>query len=175
MKAQLALWLGILNSFRSLFSSPSFLLFCSLVPAWCLCTTRHTISGIYRIAAPLSPRAHDSFHRFFRCACWSLEKLWAMLASSLIERFCPTGPVPVLLDDTAFHKTGRKIVGAGWWRDAFLITGGPRWAVTVVGPGSEQGDAARGKHRSSGLSSCTRNTCVDHPFTTLPRPPRAHP
>jgi hypothetical protein len=122
MKAQLALWLSILNSFRSLFSSPSFLVFCSVVPAWCLCTTRHTITGIYRIAAPLSPRAHDSFHRFFRCACWSLEKLWAMLAASLIERFCPTGPIPVLLDDTAFHKTGRKIVGAGWWRDAVRST-----------------------------------------------------
>ena len=122
MKTDLALWLEILNSFRCLFRSPSFLLFCSLVPAWCLCTTRHTITGIYRIAAPLSPRAHDSFHRFFRCASWSLEKLWAALAIGLIDSFCPTGPIPLLLDDTAFHKTGRRIVGAGWWRDAVRST-----------------------------------------------------
>jgi hypothetical protein len=122
MKADLAWWLGILSSFGSLFSSPSFLLFCSLVPAWCLCTTRHTITGIYRIASPLDPRAHDSFHRFFRCASWSLEQLWAMLAIRLIGSFCPTGPIPLLLDDTAFHKTGRKIVGAGWWRDAVRST-----------------------------------------------------
>lgn len=122
MKADLAWWLEILSSFRSLFSSPSFLLFCSLVPAWCLCTRRHTITGIYRIASPLDPRAHDSFHRFFRCASWSLEKLWAMLAIRLIASFCPSGPIPLLLDDTAFHKTGRKIVGAGWWRDAVRST-----------------------------------------------------
>ena len=122
MKADIALWLEILNSFRRLFSSPSFQLFCSVVPAWYLCTRRHTITGIYRIAAPLSPRAHDSFHRFFRCACWSLEQLWATLAIRLIESFCPTGAIPLLLDDTAFHKTGRKIVGAGWWRDAVRST-----------------------------------------------------
>ena len=122
MKADVALWLQMLNSFRRLFTSPSFQLFCSLVPAWCLCTTRHTITGIYRIAAPLSPRAHDSFRRFFRCASWSLEQLWAMLAIRLIDTFCPTGRIPLLLDDTAFHKTGRKIVGAGWGRDAVRST-----------------------------------------------------
>jgi hypothetical protein len=123
MKADVSLWLEILNSFRCLFTSPSFTLFCSLVPAWCLCTARHTITGIYRIAAPLSPRAHDSFHRFFRCASWSLGQLWALLAARLIDSFfCPTGPIPLLLDDTAFHKTGRKIVGAGWWRDAVRST-----------------------------------------------------
>jgi len=122
MNADLSLWHQLLEGFRGLFSSPSFLLFCSLVPAWCLCSSRHTITGIYRIAAPSSPRAHDSFHRFFRCASWSLEQLWGLLAAKLIEAFCPTGPIPLLLDDTAFHKTGRKIVGAGWWRDAVRST-----------------------------------------------------
>ncbi len=115
-------WLQILDCFRCRFTSPSFLLFCSLVPAWCLCTSRHTITGIYRIAAPLSPRAHDSFHRFFRSAAWSLQQLWALLAARLVRSFCPAGSIPLLLDDTTFHKTGRKILGAGWWRDAVRST-----------------------------------------------------
>lgn len=122
MNTDLCLWHQILDCFRCLFTSPSFLLFCSLVPAWCLCTTRHTITGIYRVATPLSPRAHDCFHRFFRCATWSLEQLWALLAAQLVGSFCTTGPIPLLLDDTAFHKTGQKIVGAGWWRDAVRST-----------------------------------------------------
>jgi len=122
MNADLCLWQQLLEGFRSLFSSPSFLLFCSVVPAWCLCTSRHTITGIYRTVVPASPRTHDSFHRFFRCASWSLEQLWALLVAKLIDSFCPTGIIPLLLDDTAFHKTGRKIVGAGWWRDAVRST-----------------------------------------------------
>lgn len=122
MNADATLWADILCSFRSVFTSPSFSLFCSLATAWCMCTARHTITGIYRIAVPPIPRAHDSFHRFFRCASWSMAEMWRLLAVLLVDSFYPAGFLRLLLDDTAFHKTGRKIVGAGWWRDAVRST-----------------------------------------------------
>ena len=39
-------------------------------------------------------------------------------------RFAPTGVVELLCDDTLFHKTGRKVAGAGVFRDAVRSTVG---------------------------------------------------
>ncbi len=30
----------------------------------------------------------------------------------------PGGRIRLHVDDTLFHKSGRKVAGAGWWRDA---------------------------------------------------------
>jgi len=123
MKADSLLWLQLLHAFAPVFSAPSFLLFCSLATAWLLCTGRHTMTRIYQIGEPAGNRAHDAYHRFFRCAAWCLDELWGRLAVLLVESQYPEGAaVPLLLDDTTFHKSGRKIVGAAWWRDAVRST-----------------------------------------------------
>jgi hypothetical protein len=36
--------------------------------------------------------------------------------------FSAAGLIPVDIDDTVFHKTGLKVDGAGWWRDAVRST-----------------------------------------------------
>lgn len=120
MKTDALLWLHFFNSFASVFTSPTFPLFCSLSTAWLLCTGRHTITRIYQVAEPA--RAHDAYHRFFRCASWCTNELWSLLAGFLVQLLYPEGTIPLLLDDTAFHKTGRKIAGAAWWRDAVRST-----------------------------------------------------
>jgi hypothetical protein len=122
MKADALLWLRLLQSFASVFSSPSFCLFLSACAGWVLCTGRHTLTRIYPMGEPERHRAHDAYHRFFRCAAWCLDGLWRGLAVVVVETLYPEGGVPFLLDDTTFHKTGRKIVGAAWWRDAVRST-----------------------------------------------------
>ena len=52
-----------------------------------------------------------------------MSRLWEQLSRRGVERFYPQGAIPLTLDDTAFHKSGRKIEGAGWWRDAVRSTG----------------------------------------------------
>ncbi len=40
----------------------------------------------------------------------------------LVKLFCPTGIITIAVDDTLFHHSGRKINGAGYWRDAVRST-----------------------------------------------------
>jgi hypothetical protein len=63
-------------------------------------------------------RPHDAYHRLVRAASWSLEAFWDLIAELLIRLFAPEGRIDLLLDDTLFHRRGRKIEGAGTFRDA---------------------------------------------------------
>ncbi|EQD33154.1 transposase, IS4, partial [mine drainage metagenome] len=63
-------------------------------------------------------RPHDAYHRLVRAAAWSLDEFWDRTADLLIRRFAPEGRIDLLLDDTLFHRRGRKIEGAGVFRDA---------------------------------------------------------
>jgi hypothetical protein len=114
----------VLQAFAACFTQPSWALLLPLVQGWILCPGRHTLTRIYavsQIAGP--PRSLDAYYRFFRCAKWPFSELWRLLARQLVTRFQATGRIPLQIDDTAFHKSGRRVEGAGWWRDAVRSTG----------------------------------------------------
>jgi len=115
-------WDTIIQYFFPIFTVPTTEIFLNLVTGWVLCTARHTITGILPFADPNGQRAHDAYHRFFPDASWAMSELWRLLAVLLIKIFHPTGTIPTDLDDTLFHRSGRKINGAGWWRDAVRST-----------------------------------------------------
>jgi hypothetical protein len=116
-------WNGLLAIFVSVFTAPSFEIFVRLTCAWALCPGRRTITRIYQIAEPMREKAHDAYHRFLREAAWSMSTLWKQMAMALVTVFYPTGRILTDLDDTLFHKTGRKVMGSAWWRDAVRSTG----------------------------------------------------
>jgi hypothetical protein len=89
---------------------------------WVLCTTRRTVTGILPFADPWGTRAHDAYHRFLPDARWSMAEMWALLAKILMHAFCRGGIITLALDDTLFHRSGRNVDGAGWWRDAVRST-----------------------------------------------------
>jgi len=89
---------------------------------WILCTTRRTVTGILPFADPWATRAHDAYHRFLPDARWSMTELWTVLAKILIHALCRNGIITLALDDTLFHRSGRKVNGAGYWRDAVRST-----------------------------------------------------
>ena len=91
---------------------PSHKIFVRMASAWVLCPGGRTVTRIYQIAEPFGERAHDAYHRFFREGAWSMSSLWRLLALALIGTFYRSGRIPLYLDDTVFHKTGRKIEGA---------------------------------------------------------------
>lgn len=66
--------------------------------------------------------AHDAYHRFLRAGAWQLPDLWRTLVGLLVPRLQPAGVVRVDLDDTLFHKAGRKINEAGIFRDPIRST-----------------------------------------------------
>lgn len=115
-------WEAICLNFFPVFTQPTAQNFTHLVIGWILCTTRRTISAIHPFADPQRRRAHDAYHRFFPKARWKPSCLWQILAKFLVAIFYPNGTIPVDLDDTIFHRTGRKVQGAGYFRDAVRST-----------------------------------------------------
>jgi hypothetical protein len=74
------------------------------------------------VGDPAGARAHDAYHRFVRDGAWTMSGLWRVLAIHAVARFAPTGVIIVDCDDTLFHKSGRKVEGAGVFRDAVRST-----------------------------------------------------
>jgi hypothetical protein len=54
---------------------------------------------------------------------WDLTELWYRLVLHLVVKLVPEGTVLLDLDDTLHHKSGRKVEGAGIFRDAVRSTG----------------------------------------------------
>src|SRR5665809_126825 len=87
------------------------------------------------VADPQGRRAHDAYHRFLRAGAWSMSALWRVLAVHAVAVFAPTGVGVLDCDDTLYKKTGRKVEGAGTFRDAVRSTPARvvhAWGLTLV-------------------------------------------
>jgi hypothetical protein len=115
-------FLAALGLARGVFTAPSFAIFTDLLTGWVCAPGRRTITAMIAVADPAGRRAHDAYHRFIRDGAWSMSRLWQALAVHLIARFAPTGVVELACDDTLFHHEGRKVEGAGTFRDAVRST-----------------------------------------------------
>jgi len=115
-------WDAIILNFSHIFTQPTAHIFINLINGWILCTARRTITGIIPFANPKNKRPHDTYHRLFPKSRWQPAQLWKLLAQMLIKLFYPAGTVWMDMDDTIFHRTGQKVDGAGWWRDAIRST-----------------------------------------------------
>ncbi len=111
-------WPALLSCFTAAFTTPSFAIFLRVSAAWVLCPGGRRITRLVPLAEPLGEKAHDAYHRFFRDGAWRMSDLWRLIARIMVAQFQPSGRIPLQIDDTLFHKTGRKVEGAGWWRDA---------------------------------------------------------
>jgi hypothetical protein len=104
------------------FTAPGFAVFTDLLAGWVLTPGRRTITRMITVADPQGRRAHDAYHRFLRAGAWSMSALWRVLAVHAVAVFAPTGVVVLDCDDTVYKKTGRKVEGAGTFRDAVRST-----------------------------------------------------
>lgn len=115
-------WHVFLAAFAPAFTQPSLALWQALICGWVLCPGRRTVTRMVSVIDPTATHAHDAYHRLLRCGAWQMEALWRTLARKLIADLCPAGPVELDVDDTLFHKTGRKVEGAGIFRDPVRST-----------------------------------------------------
>jgi hypothetical protein len=122
MPTLISTWTELLQQFFPVFTAPGADIFVRLMTGWLLCTTRRTVTGMIPFADPLGLRTHDAYHRFLPDARWDMSRLWQTLARMLVQTFCRTGIITLALDDTLFHRSGRKVNGAGYWRDAVRST-----------------------------------------------------
>jgi hypothetical protein len=123
MSSALSAWTLCLSVAAPAFTQPSFALFTELVSAWILCPGRRTVTHMLSVMAPTPRRAHDAYHRFLRAGVWDMTVLWRLLVRHLVPKLAPDGTLLIDLDDTLHHKSGRKVEGAGIFRDAVRSTG----------------------------------------------------
>lgn len=128
-------WEELLGLMATTFTAPSFDLFQGLITAWVLLPGRHTITRMWQVVDEGQRRAHDAYHRFVRCARWSPKVLWRLLAQELVRHLCTVGDLFLDVDDTLLGKTGRRITGAGSFRDAVRSTKNKTvyaWGLNIV-------------------------------------------
>ncbi len=96
--------MGLLVSFRPLFTAPSFRTFCALAAGFLAQTGRRTVCGMLTGAGLSRVWRHDRAHRFFSHARWSVQDLGLALARLIVAALVPDGqPVTVAIDDTLFQ------------------------------------------------------------------------
>ena len=122
MYTVISTWTELLQQFFPIFTVPGAKIFVRLMTGWVLCVRRRTVTGMIPFADPLGLRTHDAYHRFLPDARWDMSGLWHILARILIQTLYPKGIITLALDDTLFHRSGRKVNGAGYWRDAVRST-----------------------------------------------------
>jgi len=128
----------LLEGFRPCFTAPTFQTFRALVAGMLSATGRRTVCGML-IGAGLSRIwPHDRAHRFFAAARWDPAQLGAVLARLVVRLLVADGaPVLVAVDDTLFHRSGKKVWAAGWFhdgsaRDARQIGFGNNWVIVGI-------------------------------------------
>jgi len=115
-------WRAMIGLTRGCFSAPSYAIFSTLLTGWVLAPGRRTITQMICTADPDGQRAHDAYHRFIRAARWSTNALWRVLVVHMVGVLAPAGTLVLDCDDTLYKKSGRKIDGAGSFRDAVRST-----------------------------------------------------
>jgi hypothetical protein len=125
-----ALFQELISSFAAAIgSTPTANSFVTLVLGWILCNGKRTISGVIRASGPNAEKSHDAYQNFFSKSKWSMDTLWKILFLFLVKVFIlrggsrkrlqdPNTRIWIAGDDTLAKHYGRRIWGAGLYRDA---------------------------------------------------------
>jgi hypothetical protein len=110
--------LEVLAGCRGAFTAPTFATFTVLVTGALGGTGPRTVTGMWT-SVGLAGRVHWSrAHRFFSHARWQPDTLGLLLARLVVGAFtCDGEALTVAVDDTLFHRYGRKVFGAFWQHD----------------------------------------------------------
>ena len=130
---------SLLHSLVAAFTRPTGERFVILLFAAILTTGCRTILNLLRTVEALAPGHPSSYHRVFSQRRWSLWKLGRVLAGFVLQRWVPTGPVPLAGDDTVAEHRGKKVYGKDCHRDAVRSTQsytafrwGHKWVVLTI-------------------------------------------
>jgi hypothetical protein len=130
---------ALLHAFAAAFTRPTYERFVVLLLAAILTTGCRTVLNLLRTLDALAPGHPSSYHRVFsrrRCSLWRLGRA---LASYLLCRWVPTGPVAVVGDDTVAEHKGKHVYGKARHRDPVRSTHsytafrwGHKWVVLTL-------------------------------------------
>jgi DDE superfamily endonuclease len=118
---------GLLWSFRSCFTGPSFRTFCALIAGMIAQPGRRTVCGMLSAAGLAGVWHHSRAHWFFAGARWSPDAVGLVLVRLITARLLEAdAPVLIAVDDTLFRRSGRGVHGAAWQHDGARKGKGPK-------------------------------------------------
>jgi hypothetical protein len=115
----------LLTDFRSCFTAPGHRTFTGLVVGLIAQTRRRTVCGMLLGAGLERLWHHSRAHRFLSAARWCADTVGLALADVVLAYLLPADtPITVVVDDTLFKRSGKKVFGAAWHHDG--AAKGPR-------------------------------------------------
>jgi hypothetical protein len=109
---------GLLMAFRSCFTAPTFDTFSAMTVGLIAQTRRRTVCGMLLGVGLERLWHHARAHRFFAVARWCVDELGLTMLDLIVDRLLPAGcAVTVVIDDTLFKRSGRKVFGVFWHHD----------------------------------------------------------
>ena len=121
------------------FTRPAFLRFVVLLLAAILTLGGRNVSKLLRTLGALAPGHFASFHRLFSRCRWHARRLARALATTVLRRCLPDGPIHLVGDDTVAEHPGPKVYGKGCHRDPVRSTHsftsyrwGHKWVVLAI-------------------------------------------
>lgn len=142
----------LLDSFRPVFTAPSFATFRLLMSGWVLSFRHRYVTDLIVSSDSVGNGHFSDYHRFFSHAVWNIDHLWKCLAILIVKTLVGKDATIVLAgDDTLCRKRGLGIFGTGmhhdalsssknkkichWghdWVDLCIVIANPWWAPTKV-------------------------------------------
>src|SRR6266545_4051668 len=108
----------LLGVFRPCFTAPTFKTFTWLVVGFVAQPGTRTVTGMLAGARLAGVWHHSRAHRFFAAARWSADQLGLVVAEMIVAcLLAADAPLVVVVDDTLFRRSGRKVFGAAWHHD----------------------------------------------------------
>ncbi|MFC5828455.1 transposase [Nonomuraea insulae] len=109
---------ALLAVFRSCFTAPGHRSFAALVVGLIAQTRRRTVCGMLLGAGLERAWHHCRAHRFFSTARWCTDALGLVLGDLVVARLlAPGSAIIVVVDDTLFKRSGKKVFGVAWHHD----------------------------------------------------------
>jgi hypothetical protein len=107
----------LLERFRGCFTAPTFEVFCALTVGFWAQAGAHTVTGML-MAAGLSATWHHASAPVLLHRRWSADQLGLCLLDLVVGLLlADDAPVWLVVDDTLFRRSGRKVYGAAWHHD----------------------------------------------------------
>ncbi len=117
---------SLLFLFAGAFTAPGFQTFRYLVVGFLTRIGEHTVCGMLQAARLERVWHHSRAHYFFSNARWSPDDLGLLVLDFLIATFLGKGdPIRVAVDDSLFHRTGKKVYGARYQYDGSAPSDAP--------------------------------------------------
>jgi len=115
----------VLGPLGRVFTRPTFETFRALVVGMVCQVGECTVTGMLTAAGMSTSWHHSRAHRFFSRATWCLDELGLGVMSTIVSTLLQPGEaVCVVIDDTLFKRSGRRVAHAFWQHDGSASASG---------------------------------------------------